>query len=94
MKGPPRRRSTLNEAVCSLNKVDREWVDRLVAHDLKLYQEKRRLGGSTEPFQKDELQQTVIKLDHLFSTAVGKVQPPMAGVATLPTKPGRKRGAG
>ena len=31
-------------------------------------------------------------LDHLFSTAVRKGPPPMAGVATLPTERGPKKG--
>jgi hypothetical protein len=83
---------TLNEAVCSLNKVDRNWIDRLVAHDPRLYYEKRLLG-STEPFQPDELHQTVFLLAYLFNTAIGKSPPFLAGTATLPAKRGPKKGA-
>src|SRR5664280_1600668 len=50
---------TLNEAICSLNKDDREWVERLKA--LPVYQELSR-----------EFLLTVSQIDNLFSTAIGK----------------------
>jgi len=80
---------TLNEAVCSLNEVDREQLDKLAAHDTLLQREKR-LRGSTEPFQTDELQWTVFLLDRLFNIAVGKVPPLMVGAAALRNERGRK----
>lgn len=82
---------TLNEAVCSLRKEDRNWLEELVARD-PLVSEERRLRGSTKPFETDELQWTVFLLDRLFSTAVGEVPPLMAGVATLRKKRGKKPG--
>ena len=81
---------TLNEAVCSLKKADRKWVDRLVASNPQLNNEKR-LFGSAEPFQIDELHQTVFLLAYLFNTAIGKSTPVLAGTATLPTKRGPKK---
>jgi hypothetical protein len=82
---------TLNEAVCSLSKVDRNWVDELVARDPRLHYEKRLLN-STEPFQTDELIMTVWLLAYLFNTAIGKSPPFLAGTATLSTKRGPKKG--
>ena len=82
---------TLNEAVCSLNKLDRKCIDKLVARDPRLKYEKR-LFGSTEPFQIDELHQTVFLLAYLFNTAVDKSPPLMAGMARLPTQRGSKKG--
>jgi len=81
----------LDEAVCSLNKEDREWVDRLVANHAWLAQEER-LRDSTEPFQINELHRTVWLLSFLFNTAVGRSSPVLAGTATLHNQRGRRRG--
>ena len=81
----------LNEAVCSLNKTDRNWVARVAANDLRLSQE-QRLRIAKEPFEIDELNQTVHLLECLFKTAIGKSPPFVAGAATLTTKRGPKKG--
>jgi len=71
---------TLNEAICSLNKDDREWVERLMAQPLY-----RELSH--------EFLQTVSRIDDLFSTAIGKSSPLMPGSATLRNNKGRRKGA-
>ncbi len=68
----------LNEAVCSLKKTDRTWVDSIAARHPRLSQEER-LRGATEPFQTNELNQTVWLLAFLFSTAIGKYLSPLPG---------------
>lgn len=70
---------TLNEAFCSLNKEDREWVERLLARN-PVYRELQR-----------ELTQVVSKIDDLFSTAVGKTFAIMPGTAALRNKRGRRK---
>ena len=82
---------TLNEAVCSLNKVDRKWVDELVAHDPRLCYEERLLR-STEGFQTDQLHRTVFLLDYLFNTVIGKSPPILSGTARLSMVSGPKKG--
>ncbi len=81
----------LNEAFGSLNKRDRKRVNRIVAYDVRLFQEPR-LRDRTGAFQIeiDELSHTVFLLDHLFSRAAGKASPPMAGMAKLQSGKGRK----
>jgi hypothetical protein len=71
---------TFNEAICSLNKDDREWVERLMARPE--YQELPR-----------EFLVTVSRIDDLFSTAIGSSIPPMPGTAALREKRGRPKGA-
>jgi hypothetical protein len=70
---------TLNEAICSLNKDDREWVERLMARSV--YQELPR-----------EFLLTVSQIDDLFSTAIGRSAPFGPGTAALRDKRGRRRG--
>ena len=64
---------TFNEAICSLNKDDREWVERLMARPE--YQDLPR-----------DFIVTVSQIDDLFSTAVGSSIPPMPGTAALREK--------
>jgi hypothetical protein len=70
---------TLNEAFCSLNKDDREWVERLMARNHR-YAELPR-----------EFMQMVSQIDDLFSTAIGKTFPIMPGTAALRDKRGRRK---
>jgi hypothetical protein len=72
---------TLNEAFGSLNKVDREWVERLLA---------------LEPWSEGRLCRlplTVWLLASLFSTATGASLPAAPGTAALRDKRGRIKGA-
>jgi hypothetical protein len=71
---------TLNEAICSLNKDDREWVERIMARSE--YQELPR-----------EFLLTISQIDHMFSTAIGESSPLIPGTAVLREKKGRRRGA-
>jgi hypothetical protein len=71
---------TLNEAICSLNKDDREWVERLMARPV--YRELPR-----------EFLQMVSQIDDLFSTAIGESSPLIPGAAALRYKRGRRKGA-
>jgi hypothetical protein len=71
---------TFNEAICSLNKDDREWVERLMARPE--YQDLPR-----------DFIVTVSQIDDLFSTAVGSSIPPMPGTAALREKRGRPKGS-
>ena len=77
---------TLNEAVCSLSKKQRKRLDKLIAQDMRLYDEQRL-------FETVALHQTVFLLDYLFSTVSGKSPPLMAGIAQLPRGQGRKKHA-
>ena len=70
---------TLNEAFCSLNKDDREWVERFIARDSR-YAEWQR-----------EFMLTVSRIDDLFSTAIGKTFPTLPGTAALRDKRGRRK---
>ena len=72
---------TLNEAVCSLNTADCEWVESLVARN-PVYQELSR-----------EFLRTVSLIDELFSTAIGKSMLSIPGTAVLRHKKGRVKGA-
>lgn len=83
---------TLNEAVSSLKKGDRKWVDRIAARHPWLSQEER-LSGATELFRIDELNRTVWLLGFLFNTAIGKHFPPMPGMSGLRSKQGRSKGS-
>jgi hypothetical protein len=71
---------TLNEAICSLNKDDREWVERIMARSE--YQELPR-----------EFLLTISLINHMFSTAIGESSPLIPGTAVLREKRGRRRGA-
>jgi hypothetical protein len=71
---------TLNEAICSLNKDDREWVGRLMARSHR-YAELPR-----------EFLLTISQIDDPFSTAIGESSPLIPGTATLRYKKGRRRG--
>jgi hypothetical protein len=70
---------TLNEAICSLNKDDREWVERLMARSE--YQELPH-----------EFLRTVSDIDDLFSVAIGELKPSVPGWAVLRNKSGRRKG--
>jgi hypothetical protein len=92
---------TLNDAVCSLPKEDRAWVDHLVAEHPYLF-DKKRLRGSTStssrsileaPFQRDELAQTVWLLTLLFDISVGRLSPLVHTRAAPRNKRGRRKGA-
>ena len=72
---------TLNEAFCSLNKDDREWVESLIARN-------NRYGE----FQR-EFMLTLSRIDDLFNTAIGKPMMTIPGTATLRNKKGRAKGA-
>lgn len=72
--------STLNEALGSLNKVDREWIERLLA---------------LEPWSEGRLRslsETVWLLAFLFSSAIGGSIPEVSGKAVLREKSGRRKG--
>jgi hypothetical protein len=71
---------TLNEAICSLNKDDCEWVERLMARPV--YRELPR-----------EFLQMVSQIDDLFSAAIGESSPLIPGAAALRYKRGRRKGA-
>jgi hypothetical protein len=82
---------TLNEAVCSLEQRDRQELDSLVARDPRLSQE-TQWRSPTKLFETDELQNTVYLLDRLFSIAIGKSPPFVAGGPKLSKRRGTKKG--
>lgn len=70
---------TFNEAICSLNKDDHEWVESL------------RTRRPYEEFP-HEFVRLASALDDLFSIAIGKVNRTMVGTAMLRQKKGRAKG--
>jgi hypothetical protein len=83
---------TLDQAFGSLTEADRKWVEKLLNQEDS--DSKERLIGRFplgEPLR--ELSFTVWLLARLFSRATGEVPPLVAGLAKLPVRPGRKRGA-
>ena len=70
---------TLCKAFGKLNKQDREWVEGLLAKDL-------RYGGGSW-----ELPLTLWRIAHLFSTAIGKSLPGATVQAASPKKPGSRQ---
>jgi hypothetical protein len=72
---------TLNEAVCNLNKEDREWVKRLL--DRESWCQEVHLRN---------LPLTVWVIAFLLSNAIGKFMLPLPGAAGRPAKPRRRKG--
>src|SRR4051812_21287049 len=68
----------LNEAVCTLSKQDRKWVDGIAARHPWLSNEERLLP-STDLFELDELHRTTWQLAFLLNTAIGRPSPVLAG---------------
>jgi hypothetical protein len=89
---------TLNEAVGSLNKADREWVEKLLKQDAMWSEElvNRPPGRySLVSSQEERLRDLSVKvwtLACLFSTAAGQSAPIVAGIAKLPYKVGKRKG--
>jgi hypothetical protein len=90
---------TLNEAVGSLKKADREWVENLLKQDDAIWSEElvNRPPGrhSLVPGQEERLRDLSVKvwaLAGLFSTAAGQSAPIAAGIAKLPYKVGKRKG--
>jgi hypothetical protein len=84
---------TLNEAVCSLNGRDRQWVNMIADRHPSLSQE-QRIRGTTDLFEINELNYTVWLLATLFNFATNKSSPMVAGVVRVPDKKGKKSGIG
>lgn len=68
----------LNKAVSSLDKADRKWVDHIVENHSWFFQE-HQLRRAREDFELEELISTLDLLDKLFSTAIGRPSPIIAG---------------
>jgi hypothetical protein len=83
----------LNEAVCSLEKGDREWVNTIADSHPSLSQE-RRIRGTTEQFEINELNQTVWLLALLFNFATNKSSPIIPGEVQIPGRRSKKSGIG
>jgi hypothetical protein len=86
----------LNEAVCSLKKEDREWVDMIADSHPSLFQVERIRGtrGTTDLFQINELNYTVWLLATLFNFAVNRSSPIVPGVVGSPGRTSKKSGIG
>jgi hypothetical protein len=83
----------LNEAVCSLKKGDREWVN-MIADKHPSFSQEERIRGTTEPFQINELNLTVWLLASLFNFAINQSSPIVPGVVGVPGRRSKKSGIG
>jgi hypothetical protein len=83
----------LNEAVCSLNTSDRDWVNVIADKHPTLAQEKR-IRGTTELFEINELNQTVWLVAALFNFAVNQASPAVPGKVGEPGRKSKKSGIG
>jgi hypothetical protein len=84
---------TLNRAVCSLKAPDQAWVNK-VADKHPLLSRETRIRGKTRPFEINELRQSTWLLALLFSFAVNRSSPEMAGISVGSGKKAQKWGIG